>query len=80
VIRLWYNTANGGIHAEITNGNAANGFSPANDYSVGIEDLNGNELASNFGPTAPVNTKEVFTAQSIKACGALFGYWCTGNT
>ena len=75
VIRLWWNTANGGIHAEI------NSTSGRGNFYVEIDDSR-NGLTSAHGSTGPVNTREVFTNVSIHACGANDpeAFYCTGNT
>lgn len=72
---LWWNTSNGGIHAQIID-NTTN-----HELDVKITDVNGNSLISAFtqGP-GMVNTGEVHTAQSIKGCGKSTVWFCTGNT
>ncbi|WP_158713349.1 hypothetical protein [Streptomyces sp. NRRL F-525] len=79
VVRLWWNTSNGGIHAEY--------YDPGNTTQavwVGIYDATTRQIltqSETYGP-GPINTGEVFTARSIFACGAggRVAQFCTGNT
>ncbi|OIJ92796.1 hypothetical protein BIV23_38325 [Streptomyces monashensis] len=79
VVRLWWNTSNGGIHAEY--------YDPDNTTQpvwVGIYNAATRQIvtqAETAGP-GPINTDEVFTPGSIFACGGggRIAQFCTGNT
>lgn len=78
VVRLWWNTSNGGIHAEY--------YDPDNTSQavwVGIYNAQGQIVTQSetYGP-GPINTVEVFTPGSIFACGGggRTAQFCTGNT
>ena len=77
VVRMWYNTSNGGIHGEI--------IAPGWSGGMEVEILRGDGAmitgAGGLGP-GPINTDETFYPH-IHTCGVILpngGWFCTGTT